>query len=297
MAAARAPITRAPRNGSARRPTAASPTASSTSASSMPAASASNRTSPNPSNGSAWRRRRATPIPPTSATTSPSGSTRNRWRRPSSRSRRSRPNRSPTTPSMWRARPADGTRRRRRPPPRQSPRPSRLRPSAPPPRIEAAWRLSRHIVLRKTRVDRRGITPREDHLSADDGQDQDGPFRSSPTGPWVTPPRKPAAAPSPRPRPAIRSRRNLLSVLIFVVLISSIGVRAFRDLSRPEAWAYWRDQYFSPSLTSSLVRSVDLGGGSPGRPALFIRGKIGPAAASWVPDKVDEADLAPGDSG
>jgi hypothetical protein len=133
-------------------------------------------------------------------------------------------------------------------------------------------------------------------LSANDGQDQDGPFRSSPTGPWVTPPRKPAAAPSPRPRPATRSRRNLLSVLIFVVLISSIGVRAYRDLSRPEAWAYWRDQYFSPSLTSSLVRGVDLGGGSPGRPALFISGKIGPAAASWFRDKVDDAHLAPGDT-
>ena len=45
------------------------------------------------------------------------------------------PSRSPTTPSMWRPRPAAGTRHRRRPV-RPSPPPSRPRPSAPRPRIK-----------------------------------------------------------------------------------------------------------------------------------------------------------------
>jgi hypothetical protein len=84
--------------------------------------------------------------------------------------------------------------------------------------------------------------------------------------------------------------------LIFILLISGIGIRAYRDLSRPEAWAYWKDQYFSPSLTSSLVAGVDLGGAGPGRHALFISGKIGPAAASWFRDRLDQAHLVPGDT-
>jgi localization factor PodJL len=97
---ARAPTTRMRHNGSARRPNAASRTASSTSASSTPAASASNRTSPNPSNGSAWRRRRAMRTRCANATTSPNGSTPSRSPRPSSRSRPSRRSPSPTTRSM-----------------------------------------------------------------------------------------------------------------------------------------------------------------------------------------------------
>jgi hypothetical protein len=46
-------------------------------------------------------------------------------------------------------------------------------------------------------------------------------------------------------------------------------------------------------MTSSLVTGVDLGGA--GRPALFVSGKIGPAAASWFRDRLDRAHLAPGD--
>src|SRR5206468_9356839 len=109
---------------------AASPTASTTSASSMPAASASNRTSPNPSNGSAWRRRRAMGNRRGNATMSLHGSTLSRLQRQSLQSRPLRQNPSPMTPSTWRARPADGTRRRRQS--RQSPQQSRFRSSAPP---------------------------------------------------------------------------------------------------------------------------------------------------------------------
>ena len=86
------------------------------------------------------------------------------------------------------------------------------------------------------------------------------------------------------------------SVAVFILLISGFGIRAYRDLSRPEAWAYWKDQYLSPSLTSSLVTSVGFNGAARGRPVLFISGKIGPAAARWFRDRLDEAHLAPGDT-
>jgi hypothetical protein len=85
--------------------------------------------------------------------------------------------------------------------------------------------------------------------------------------------------------------RRLASVLIFMLVISGIGIRAYRDLSGPEAWAYWKDQYSSPSLTSQLVTRVDFNG----RPALAISGTIGPAAANWFRDRLDEAHLSAGD--
>ncbi|WP_245475166.1 hypothetical protein [Bradyrhizobium sp. Leo121] len=85
------------------------------------------------------------------------------------------------------------------------------------------------------------------------------------------------------------------SIVIFALLISGVGIRAYRDLSRPDAWAYWRDQYFSPSLSSKLIGKTDLGGPIGSRPALAIKGEIGPAAANWFRDRLDEAHLAPGD--
>ena len=92
------------------------------------------------------------------------------------------------------------------------------------------------------------------------------------------------------------SRRGLWSVAIFVLLMASVGIRAFEDLSRPEAWAYWKDQYVSPGLTASRIANAELDGSTRGRPALAIRGTIGPAAASWLRERLDEAHLAPGDS-
>jgi hypothetical protein len=74
-----------------------------------------------------------------------------------------------------------------------------------------------------------------------------------------------------------------------------IGARAFNDLSRPEAWAYWKDLYFAPSLTSSLATIADLDGSGKRVAALVVRGRIGPAAASWFRDRLDEAHLADGD--
>jgi len=87
-----------------------------------------------------------------------------------------------------------------------------------------------------------------------------------------------------------------LSVILFVVLTAGVGVRAFRDLSRPEAWDYWKELYVSPSLASSLIASADLNGTAGGRPALVISGKIGVASASWFRARVDEAHLAAGDT-
>jgi hypothetical protein len=131
-------------------------------------------------------------------------------------------------------------------------------------------------------------------VSFDDRQDQPSQFRRSPTGPRVAPPRQRANPPAVTL--AAGSRRYVWSVVIFILLFSSFGIRAYRDLSRPDAWAHWKDQYFSPSMTSSLVTSADFDGGGRGRPVLFIRGKIGAAAASWFRDRLEQAHLAAGDT-
>jgi hypothetical protein len=132
-------------------------------------------------------------------------------------------------------------------------------------------------------------------LSADDRNDEASQFRKSPTGPSVAPSRKPIDSPAPPPRQSTSNLRRLGSVLIFILLISSVGIRAYRDLSQPEAWAYWKDQYYSPSLTSSRIAQINLKPAIDGRPALAISGTIGPAAASWLRDRLDEAHLVAGD--
>jgi hypothetical protein len=132
-------------------------------------------------------------------------------------------------------------------------------------------------------------------LSVDDRGDEGSRFRTSPTGPSVAAPRAPTDQPQTNRRHVTGNRRRFGSVLIFVLLISGFGIRAYRDLSRPEAWAYWKDQYFSPSLTSLPIAKADLDGSGHGRTGLAISGKIGPAAASWFRDRLDEARLVAGD--
>jgi hypothetical protein len=132
-------------------------------------------------------------------------------------------------------------------------------------------------------------------LSVDDGRNEGSRFRTSPTGPSVAAPRARAEQPQASRRRVIGTGRRFGSVLIFILLISGIGIRAYRDLSRPEAWAYWKDQYFSPSMTSAPIAGTDLDGSGHGRPGLAIRGKIGPAAASWFRDRIDEVHLVAGD--
>jgi len=132
-------------------------------------------------------------------------------------------------------------------------------------------------------------------LSVDDRRDEGSRFRTSPTGPSVAAPRAPTDQPQTNRRYVTGNRRRFGSVLIFILLISGFGIRAYRDLARPEAWAYWKDQYFSPNLTSSPIAKADLDGSGHGRPGLAISGKIGPAAASWFRDRIDEAHLVAGD--
>ena len=48
-------------------------------------------------------------------------------------------------------------------------------------------------------------------------------------------------------------------------------------------------------MASSPVTGTDLDNSGNGRPGLAISGKIGPAAASWFRDRIDEAHLAAGD--
>jgi hypothetical protein len=134
-------------------------------------------------------------------------------------------------------------------------------------------------------------------MPADDREDGANPFRRSPSGPWVAPPQKnvtPPQRPQPPASPRAVRRRPFWSVAIFTLLVLGWGIRAYRDVSRPEAWAYWKDQYFSPSLSASLIPKVDLDGRS--RTALAIHGVIGAAGANWLRERIDESHLAPGDA-
>lgn len=74
-----------------------------------------------------------------------------------------------------------------------------------------------------------------------------------------------------------------------------MAIRAYQDLSQPEAWDYWKDQYISPSMTFSVIAGADLDGAGRGRRALFVSGMIGPAAAKLFRDKLEHANLAADD--
>ncbi len=91
-------------------------------------------------------------------------------------------------------------------------------------------------------------------------------------------------------------RFSLPSIIIFVLLLSSVAIQAYRDLSRPGAWDFWRETYIAASMTSTVIPDVDIDGSGHGRRALAISGKIGSASASWLRDRLSEARLAPGDA-
>ena len=121
-------------------------------------------------------------------------------------------------------------------------------------------------------------------------------------GPYERPWDKPAPQPArqfeeeapPEGRGALGFfRSHLMSVAIFALLSAGVLIQAYRDMSRPDAWDYWKDLYSTPSMTSKVTDNVDLDGRR--RTALVLRGKIGPAAASWFRERVDEAKLKPGD--
>lgn len=92
------------------------------------------------------------------------------------------------------------------------------------------------------------------------------------------------------------NRRRFWSVVIFILMISGVGIRAYRDLSRPEAWSYWKESYLSPRMTSALIPNADFGGSDRGRRTLAISGEIGAASANWFRGKLDEAHLSAGDT-
>jgi hypothetical protein len=139
-----------------------------------------------------------------------------------------------------------------------------------------------------------GMTCNEDRLSTEDSQGGENRFRRSPTGPAIAPPRIPTGQPPP-PAQAPRRRRHFWTVAIFILLVSGIAIRAYRDLSQPEALDYWKDQYVSPSLTSQVIDTLYLDGSSKGQRALLVSGTIGPAAANWFRSRLDQANLAAGD--
>lgn len=140
--------------------------------------------------------------------------------------------------------------------------------------------------------------------------DQDESFHlKSPTGPRVAPPRQsspwqapppPQQAPRPPDHPPLTVLRafkpSFLSVVIFTLLLSGVGIRAYRDLSAPGAWDYWRETYVSASMTATVIPDADIERTGRGRRALAISGEIGAASANWLRDKLDEAKLAPGDA-
>jgi hypothetical protein len=126
--------------------------------------------------------------------------------------------------------------------------------------------------------------------------DQSGRGEARRPGPWDRPTPQPAAQRS-RPSKLVSQRRwtSRLSVIAFVLIVATTLIQALKDVSRPEAWAYWKDLYFSHSMTSALVSEADLGDLGHRRSALLISGEIGAASASWFRDRLDEARLVPGD--
>jgi hypothetical protein len=116
-----------------------------------------------------------------------------------------------------------------------------------------------------------------------------------PVRPWG-PPAAGASADAARPsfEPAGRRKIPLLSILFCVLLLAGVAIPAYRELSTPQAWAYWKDSYLLPSMTASLVQTASSGGDS-GR-VLAVSGRIGPAAATWFRSQLDDAKLRTGDT-
>ena len=123
-------------------------------------------------------------------------------------------------------------------------------------------------------------------MSADDNHDGERRYRRSLTGPAVPPPRLPDAVPSATAVKPSLFRPSFWSIAVFVLIASGVGIRAYRDLSRPDAWDYWKDQYISPSLTVSLIDKTYLDGRDQGRRTLAVSGTIGPAAARLLHDRI-----------
>jgi len=134
-------------------------------------------------------------------------------------------------------------------------------------------------------------------LSREDAGAARADLQRPPAGPWGAPAPEPPDQPPQRTVHASGNKwARFSSAAFFVLLLLVVGARAYKDLSRPEAWAYWKDLYFSPGMTSSLITDADPDGSGHSRPALAISGTIGAATASWFRDRLGEAHLVAGDA-
>lgn len=86
-----------------------------------------------------------------------------------------------------------------------------------------------------------------------------------------------------------RARGMLASVVFACLLLAGVLIPAYRDISSPGVWSYWKEFFGSPSMTASVVSMAD------GRKALAFDGRIGPSSASWFREQLDAAKLTGGD--
>ncbi|WP_398470236.1 hypothetical protein [Tardiphaga sp.] len=86
-----------------------------------------------------------------------------------------------------------------------------------------------------------------------------------------------------------------MTIAFAVLLFGGLGIRAYKDLSTPESWSYWKDLYVSPSMSAEVIDNLDPDKSGRGRKALAITGKIGAASATWFREQLDQAKLQPGD--
>jgi len=114
----------------------------------------------------------------------------------------------------------------------------------------------------------------------------------STSGPWGTPV---TDAPS-EPQLDLKKPTRFRSFAGLFIVLFAFAVPAYKDLSRPEAWAYWKDLYVSPSLTSVLISKAYTDASGRNHPAMLVSGTIGAAAAKWFRDQIDEAHLVMGDA-
>ncbi len=125
--------------------------------------------------------------------------------------------------------------------------------------------------------------------------------RADPVTPWGAPPtpqhqtEAPDQAQRPQPAPPRAGARNwrnstLASVAFACLLLAGVLIPAYRDLSSPGGWSYWKEFFGSSSMTSSVVSM------SGGRKALAVAGRIGPASATWFREQLDAAKLTSGDT-
>jgi hypothetical protein len=123
----------------------------------------------------------------------------------------------------------------------------------------------------------------------------DRPAGQTPARPWGSPAAgSPADARTSPFEPVGRRKIPLLSILFAVLMLALVGGRAYQELSTPQAWAYWKDSYLSPSMTASVVRGAASGADS--SLVLAVSGRIGPAAATWFRSQLDDAKLRAGDT-